>query len=285
MAWRLRIPGREVVLGDVLVLHEGDRIAADAVLLDGHLDVNESLLTGEAVPVTKLPAGADDRCSPAPWSPRASAWPGYRRLPPPRRSATSARRWPRPPRRCPGLQRASRRLIRQLTIGGLVLAVATACSTGCGTAMACSRACWPASRWHGDPAGGDPGDPHRVPGAGRLAHCAAQGAGAARFRGRDARRDLGAGGGQDRHADAEPHAGGASWASPGSSFHDATRPSCRSASTRWSSSPCWPRRPTRSTRWKRRSSSSAALAGGHRAHPCRAGRRRPSTACRPTSWR
>ena len=38
-----------------LVLHEGDRIAADAVLRDGQLDANESLLTGEAVPVTKLP--------------------------------------------------------------------------------------------------------------------------------------------------------------------------------------------------------------------------------------
>src|SRR5690348_17391771 len=51
----VRIPGRDVVPGDVLVLHEGDRIAADAVLLQGQLDVNESLLTGEAVPCVKLP--------------------------------------------------------------------------------------------------------------------------------------------------------------------------------------------------------------------------------------
>jgi P-type Ca2+ transporter type 2C len=51
----LRIAGRDVVLGDLLVLHEGDRIAADAVLRDGQVDANESLLTGEAVPVTKLP--------------------------------------------------------------------------------------------------------------------------------------------------------------------------------------------------------------------------------------
>ncbi|MDY0107574.1 MAG: cation-translocating P-type ATPase, partial [Giesbergeria sp.] len=50
-----RIAGREVVRGDLLVLHEGDRIAADAVLLDGQLEVDESLLTGEAVPVAKLP--------------------------------------------------------------------------------------------------------------------------------------------------------------------------------------------------------------------------------------
>jgi len=50
-----RIPGRDVVCGDLLVLHEGDRIAADAMLLDGQLEVDESLLTGESVPVAKLP--------------------------------------------------------------------------------------------------------------------------------------------------------------------------------------------------------------------------------------
>jgi len=49
-----RIPSAEVVPGDLLVLHEGDRVSADALLLDGQLSVNESLLTGEAVPVNKL---------------------------------------------------------------------------------------------------------------------------------------------------------------------------------------------------------------------------------------
>lgn len=53
----VRIAGRDVVVGDLLVLHEGDRIAADALLVDGQLDANESLLTGEAVPVAKLPGG------------------------------------------------------------------------------------------------------------------------------------------------------------------------------------------------------------------------------------
>ena len=54
-----RIAGRDVVRGDLLVLHEGDRIAADALLIDGQLEVDESLLTGEAVPVAKLPAARD----------------------------------------------------------------------------------------------------------------------------------------------------------------------------------------------------------------------------------
>lgn len=49
-----RIAGREVVVGDVLVLLEGDRVAADAVLLEAHdLLVDESLLSGESVPVPK----------------------------------------------------------------------------------------------------------------------------------------------------------------------------------------------------------------------------------------
>ncbi|MCX7256198.1 MAG: HAD-IC family P-type ATPase [Polaromonas sp.] len=52
----LRIAGRDVVRGDQLVLREGDRIAADARLLQGQLEVDESLLTGEAVPVAKSPA-------------------------------------------------------------------------------------------------------------------------------------------------------------------------------------------------------------------------------------
>lgn len=65
------IPAREVVPGDLLVIEEGERIAADAVLRRGQgLVVDESLLTGEGVPVRKQPAtaafadvrpGGDDR--------------------------------------------------------------------------------------------------------------------------------------------------------------------------------------------------------------------------------
>ena len=51
---RRRIPGRELVLGDIIVLNEGDRVPADAVVLGGTgLEADESLLTGEAVPVRK----------------------------------------------------------------------------------------------------------------------------------------------------------------------------------------------------------------------------------------
>src|SRR6185437_13030869 len=54
---RQRIAGREVVPGDILVLSEGDRVPADATLFSAtNLSVDESLLTGESVPVRKRAA-------------------------------------------------------------------------------------------------------------------------------------------------------------------------------------------------------------------------------------
>jgi len=53
---RKRIAGREVVRGDLVVLAEGDRVPADAFLLEGRdVQADESLLTGESVPVRKHP--------------------------------------------------------------------------------------------------------------------------------------------------------------------------------------------------------------------------------------
>ncbi|WP_373476069.1 cation-translocating P-type ATPase [Sphingorhabdus sp.] len=52
---RVRIAGREVVVGDYLVVEPGDRIAADAVLIEASdLQTDESLLTGESLPVSKV---------------------------------------------------------------------------------------------------------------------------------------------------------------------------------------------------------------------------------------
>lgn len=51
---QLRIAGREVVTDDIIVLAEGDRVPADAVLISCHnLFVDESLLTGESAAVSK----------------------------------------------------------------------------------------------------------------------------------------------------------------------------------------------------------------------------------------
>jgi Ca2+-transporting ATPase len=51
-----RIAGVEVVREDLLVLAEGDRVPADGVILEcANFMVDESMLTGESVPVQKLP--------------------------------------------------------------------------------------------------------------------------------------------------------------------------------------------------------------------------------------
>jgi P-type Ca2+ transporter type 2C len=57
-----RIPGREVVRGDIVVIGEGDRVPADGLLLEAtDLLVDESLLTGESVPVRKIATAGDAR--------------------------------------------------------------------------------------------------------------------------------------------------------------------------------------------------------------------------------
>ncbi len=118
----VRIPGRDVVVGDLLVLHEGDRIAADATLLGGHLDVNESLLTGEAVPVTKLPGDASSQLfastvvTKGVGTAEVSAIAGATAV---GRIGQALASTVEP---VSDLQQASRKLIRNLTIGALLLA-------------------------------------------------------------------------------------------------------------------------------------------------------------------
>lgn len=50
---QIDIPTRNLVLSDIVVLSTGNQIPCDAVLVEGSIDVNESLLTGESVPVKK----------------------------------------------------------------------------------------------------------------------------------------------------------------------------------------------------------------------------------------
>lgn len=58
---QIRVAGCEVVQGDIMVLEQGDRIAADAVLLEANdLQIDESLLTGESLPVGKRAATDDE---------------------------------------------------------------------------------------------------------------------------------------------------------------------------------------------------------------------------------
>ncbi len=72
-----RIAGRDVVRGDLLRLAEGDRVPADGLLLaaDG-VRADESLLTGESVPVGKRAARADEGPPPAAGGPGLERAPG-----------------------------------------------------------------------------------------------------------------------------------------------------------------------------------------------------------------
>ena len=49
------VPIAEVLVGDKLVVRPGERLPVDGVLLEGHSQVDESMLTGESVPVRKEP--------------------------------------------------------------------------------------------------------------------------------------------------------------------------------------------------------------------------------------
>lgn len=49
-----KIPGKDVVPGDIIILSEGDRVGADIDLLEGGpLSIDESILTGESFPVER----------------------------------------------------------------------------------------------------------------------------------------------------------------------------------------------------------------------------------------
>lgn len=57
---RHRIPAREVVRDDLIIVEQGDRIPADALLIEAtDLQIDESLLTGESLPVGKAAVGAN----------------------------------------------------------------------------------------------------------------------------------------------------------------------------------------------------------------------------------
>ena len=52
------VPVAEVMAGDRIVVRPGERIPVDGTVLEGHTQVDESMLTGEPLPVPREPGGA-----------------------------------------------------------------------------------------------------------------------------------------------------------------------------------------------------------------------------------
>lgn len=81
----VEVPVEDVAVGDLIVVRPGGRIPVDGVVTEGASSVDESALTGESLPVEKLPGAkvaAAPSTSPAPLP---SGPPGWGRTP----------RWPR----------------------------------------------------------------------------------------------------------------------------------------------------------------------------------------------
>ncbi|HKH58518.1 MAG TPA: heavy metal translocating P-type ATPase [Rubrobacter sp.] len=52
------IPSSEVQLGDIVILRPGDKVPVDGEVTEGETSIDEALVTGESVPVTKRPGDA-----------------------------------------------------------------------------------------------------------------------------------------------------------------------------------------------------------------------------------
>ena len=280
---RRRIPGREVVRGDAVVVLEGDRVPADAVVVAAsNLLVDESLLTGEAIPVRKSAGTAG----------AAMARPGGEDLPfvfsgtlvvggegvAVVRSTGAAseigrigqalgRIAPEPPR----LQQQTRRLVRNFAAVGMATSLLAVLLYGF------LRGDWLEGdpgrdrARHVDAAGGVPPGADGVHGDGCLASVAGPRADAPRRRHRDAGVGHRPVHRQDRHAHREPHDDRRTADSGGGRRPGPTRPK----------QPCWPAPGSRSTRWSARSKARRKQGWGARKASMPAASWSGSTGCAP----
>ena len=215
---RKRIAGREVVRGDLIILAEGDRVPADALLLSAQdLQADESLLTGESVPVRKREAAASQDIPPRPGGDDLPfVYSGSLIV----RGLGTAEVMATGPRSeigrigqslgnlettAPHIQTQTRKLVSIFALVGAAVSLLV-------VVLLWNLKRWLARRDPGghrsgyvDAAGGIPGRPCRLHGDGRMAYLAGPGSDAARERHRSTRVGDGLVHGQDWNTHRKPH--------------------------------------------------------------------------------
>jgi Cu+-exporting ATPase len=53
MATEVEVPVGEVQIGDILIVKPGSKIPVDGVIVEGYSSIDESMITGEPIPVDK----------------------------------------------------------------------------------------------------------------------------------------------------------------------------------------------------------------------------------------
>ncbi|AEF93932.1 heavy metal translocating P-type ATPase [Desulfotomaculum nigrificans CO-1-SRB] len=53
----IQLPVKDVIIGDMLVVRPGEKIAMDGIITNGHSSINQATITGESVPVDRGPGG------------------------------------------------------------------------------------------------------------------------------------------------------------------------------------------------------------------------------------
>ena len=49
----IEVDFEDILAGDILIVNSGDKIAVDGIVLEGNATVDESMITGESIPITK----------------------------------------------------------------------------------------------------------------------------------------------------------------------------------------------------------------------------------------